>query len=207
LINLLELKPFVIKNVLSEEEYSYVYDCVNKGFPEEIKPDLPSDNREYPEYLNVPDLGYLAYIKGFSEDFKKSIKNTLENSLGIPLSLPDIHFARYTSKTGHKPTLKPHYDIGVRHPSVTISIQMDTTLDWDLHAYDGSATLSKNEAMVFSGSHQVHWRPPKDFSEDDYFDIMVCQLAVSDEILSEDHAEYMSIINAAAGADYSARYM
>jgi hypothetical protein len=49
---------------------------------------------------------------------------------------------------------------------------MDSTLDWELCAYDTCETLSKNEALVFSGSHQIHWRPPINFSENDYFDLI-----------------------------------
>lgn len=206
MINLSELSPFVIKDVLSKEDYSYVYECVNSGFPKKISPDLPPDSREDVEYLNIPELGYLAYVKGFKKEFRESIKNTLEKTLNIPLELPQIHFARYTPQTGSPPALRPHNDKMLKYPAVTISIQMDSTLDWELCAYDKCATLSKNEALVFSGSHQIHWRPVKEFLETDYLDIMVCQFTTSSEQLSQDHIDQMDALSKTAIMEYFMKY-
>jgi hypothetical protein len=191
MINLKEYKPFIIDNVLSDEDYSYVYDCVNNSFPEEIKPDLPPDNRQHPEYLNVPDLGYFAYIKGFKPEFYDAVREATEKATGLSLLRPQIHFARYTNKTGSKPLLRPHNDNQLINPSITLSIQLDSTLDWELCAYDTCDTLAKNQAMVFSGSHQIHWRPVKDFNDDDYLDIMVCQLPINTEKLDDQHRAEM----------------
>jgi hypothetical protein len=190
-INLTDFKPIVIKNVLSEAEQAYVYECIAEGFPEELTPNLPLDLRKHTEYLDVPELGYLAYVKGFSEEFYSSVRETAEKALGLKLLRPKIHFARYTTKTGHKPQLRPHCDSQLKNPCVTLSIQLQSTLSWDLCAYDTCDNLSYNEAMVFSGSHQIHWRPEKDFSEDDYLDIMVVQLPISNEELPPNHAKNM----------------
>lgn len=191
-MNLTEFKPFVIKDVLSQEDYAYVYDCVNSAFPTELTPDLPPDTREFREYLDVPELGYLAYVKGFKQDFYSAVKRIAEEATGLALRDPQIHFARYTTKTGHQPLLRPHSDNQLKNPSITLSIQLDSTLDWELCAYDTCDTLASNQALIFSGSHQMHWRPPATFSEDDYFDILVCQLSViGQSSLSEDHAARM----------------
>jgi hypothetical protein len=193
--NLTEFKPFVIKDVLSQEDYDYVYECVNEGFPTEITPDLPPDNREFREYLDVPELGYLAYIKGFKQGFCETVKEISEKATGLSLRLPQIHFARYTTKTGNKPLLRPHNDSELKNPSITLSIQLDSTLDWELCAYDTCDTLESNQALIFSGSHQIHWRPVVEFSDEDYFDILVCQLSVIGESsLSEDHSAMMEEI-------------
>lgn len=194
-MNLTEFKPFVIKDVLSQDEYAYVYDCVNSAFPTELTPDLPPDTREHIEYLNVPELGYLAYVKGFSKNFYESIRDTAENILGLELDLPQVHFARYTTKTGYQPLLRPHSDNQLKNPSITLSIQLDSTLDWELCAYDTCDTLASNQALIFSGSHQMHWRPPTTFSEDDYFDILVCQLPIAgSEELPPSHYQNMDIL-------------
>lgn len=190
-MNLKEFKPFVISDILSQDDYDYVYDCVNNSFPEEIRPDLPPDNRQHIEYVNVPDLGYFAYVKGFNPEFYEAVRKASEKATGLSLKRPEIHFARYTNKTGSNPLLRPHNDNQLINPCITLSIQMDSTLDWELCAFDTCDTLSKNQAMVFSGSHQIHWRPVKEFSDDDYLDIMVCQLPVSTEKLGDEHRAEM----------------
>jgi hypothetical protein len=80
----------------------------------------------------------------------------------------------------------------LEYPSITLSIQLDSTLDWELCAYDTCDTLQSNQALVFSGSDQIHWRPRVDFKDDDYFDIMVCQMTLSgSEKLDSTHADEM----------------
>jgi hypothetical protein len=206
LINLSDFKPFIIKDILTQKEYDYVYECVNSGFPEIIKADLPPDSRQHVEYLNVPDLGYLAYVKGFNKEFYKSLQDSAEKAIGIKLNTPQVHFARYTNKTGFPPKLIPHYDLALVNSSITFSIQMDSTLDWELCAYDTCETLSKNEALVFSGSHQIHWRPPINFSENDYFDIMVVQLPINYEEFPSDHVDKMNELAQSVGQEYVKKY-
>jgi hypothetical protein len=205
--NLTEFKPFVVKDVLSQEDYAYVYECVKNAFPEELAPDLPPDNREGLEYLNVPELGYFAYIKGFDNNFLLTIRDFTEDVTGLSLKTAQVHFARYTTKTGHQPELRPHSDNQLKKPSITLSIQLDSTLDWELCAYDTCDTLASNEALVFSGSHQMHWRPPTNFSENDYLDILVCQMSIDgSEYLLPSHYQNMQILQDAELEKYFKKY-
>lgn len=178
------MKPIVLDNVFTSEEYEHIYDSVNSVFPKELAPDVPSD---VTGYKNEGQIGYFSYTKGFEDFIYKRIIKIVEESTNIKVVDPRVHFARYTPKTGHLPTLLPHNDMGVKHPALTLSIQLDSSFDWELCAYDTCETISKNQAMLFSGSHQIHWRPVKEFEQEDYFDIMVCQLHISEETLSEEH--------------------
>jgi hypothetical protein len=69
---------------------------------------------------------------------------------------------------------------------------MDATLAWSIYANGVKADLPPNSGIIFSGSHQYHWRPQIEFTDEDYYDIMVCQMAVvgSDD-LPDNHESFM----------------
>jgi hypothetical protein len=184
---LYNFKPVVIDNVFTQEEYDSVYNSVNAVFPQELRSDVPPDSG----YFNAGDIGYFAYVNGFEDIIYKKLMELTKEYGHKDVVEPKVHFARYTPKTGFPPMLRPHNDLGVETLALTLSVQLDTSFDWELCAVDTCITLKKNQAMLFSGSHQIHWRPLKEFGPDDYFDIMVCQMYLDTEPLSEEHKEKM----------------
>lgn len=184
---LYNFKPIVIDNVFTQEEYESVYNSVNAYLPQDPDPNVPPDFG----YFNAGEIGYFAYVKGFENlVYDKLVQLTKEYS-NMNVVDSKVHFARYTPKTGFPPTLNPHNDVGVTTSALTFSVQLDSTLDWELCALDTCVTLKKNQAMLFSGSHQIHWRPTIEFGPDDYFDIMVCQMYLDYDGLPEGHNDLM----------------
>ena len=186
-MNLKDFAPVVVHEIFSKDQYEDIYDRVNKTFPSELTADVPENSG----YMNAGEIGYFAYVNGFRNDIYKAVQDVAESTTGLKLGSPEIHFARYSLKTGYPPILRPHNDLMLKHPSITMSIQLESSFDWELYANFHSAMLSANEGMIFSGSHQMHWRPRVEFKEDDYFDIMVCQMKASDEVLGKDHEDEM----------------
>jgi hypothetical protein len=186
-MNLKDFQPIVVDKIFSKDQYEDIYDRVNSTFPSELTADVPDGSG----YMNAGEIGYFAYVKGFREDVYKAVRDVAEANTGLKLGSPEIHFARYSLKTGYPPILRPHYDEMLKHPSITMSIQLESSFDWELFANFESAILHENQGMIFSGSHQMHWRPKVQFNEDDYYDIMVCQLKVSDELLTDEHKDEM----------------
>jgi predicted RNase H-like HicB family nuclease len=186
-MNLKDFQPIVVDQIFSKDQYDDIYDRVNKTFPSELTADVPENSG----YMNAGEIGYFAYVNGFRDDVYKAVKDVAEANTGLKLGSPEIHFARYSLKTGHSPILRPHNDLMLKHPSITMSIQLESSFDWELFANFHSAMLHENQGMIFSGSHQMHWRPRVEFKEDDYYDIMVCQMKASDEILGTSHEEEM----------------
>ena len=189
-MDLYTFTPKVYNNVFSKETYAKIYETVDSIFPETLTSEVAEDAA----YMNVPDLGYFAvpvsdYV--FGNDVFAEVQDATEKLLNIKVQRPEIHFARYTKQTGADPILRPHYDRMLEYPSITMSIQLKTTMPWAIGAYNTAEMLSSNDGLLFSGSHQVHWRPQTTFGDADYFDIMVCQMAVSNEKLTEEHVENM----------------
>lgn len=192
MINLYTFTPKVFNNVFSDDTYKKIYAAVNSIFPETLSADVPEDA----EYRNVQDLGYFAIpVSGynFGSEVFAEVQAVTETMLGFKVQRPEIHFARYTKKTGADPILRPHYDRMLEHPSITMSVQLDGTMPWAIGAYNTTEMISSNDGLLFSGSHQVHWRPKNTFGDDDYFDILVCQMAISNEKLTQEHVDKMAI--------------
>ena len=182
------MKPILVEHVFTDEDFASIYEIIDPLFPENF------DRNNLPDGLiNANDVGYFAYVGRLPDRAYQRISHMIESITGSKISKIDVHFARYSNLTGSKPRLVPHYDQKLNYPSYTLSIQLKTTLPWDLYAEREKFLLEDNQALIFSGSHQVHWRPHLEFSDKDYFDILVCQAYDSEnEIeLSEDHRERM----------------
>lgn len=182
------MKPIVIDNVFTYEEFASIYEIIDPLFPENF------DRNNLPDGLiNANDVGYFAYVNRLPSNIYMKIRDLASKATGLNLDKIDLHFARYSTKTGSAPKLVPHYDQKLTQPTITMSIQLETTIPWTIYAEKDPFMLETNQALLFSGSHQVHWRPHLEFSDNDYFDIFVCQIYETDNTveLSEEHRKAM----------------
>lgn len=183
-----------IKNFLSEEDYSKIYETVNRC----IKENVENGRFEYDEPFKIINKnGFFVLLqKNFDPALLDSMQNTLSEKLGVSLIEFGFLFARYTTKTGINPKLLPHVDRVVDRPAVSGTIELDSTLDWDIYLNETKHNLDKNEILIFSGSNDIHWRPDIDFSENDYFDIMIVHSYVDTELVpvfDDEHFEKMHL--------------
>jgi hypothetical protein len=174
-----EVEPVLVENIFSDAEYRVLYANINKS-PEQ-------QDRE------VEDTGYIAKPDPTKNYLGDIIKNKIQELSGFEVDKYMVHYARYTLKSNNIPRLYPHYDRGLEFATFTISVILDSTFDWDLFCEGTKIPVKKNQGAFFSGSHQVHWRPPHEFKEDDYYDILVCQFRVKTNIenLTDEHREKM----------------
>jgi len=174
-----EVEPVLVENIFSDAEYRVLYANINKS-PEQ-------QDRE------VEDTGYIAKPDPTKNYLGDIIKNKIQELSGFEVDKYMVHYARYTLKSNNIPRLYPHYDRGLEFATFTISVILDSTFDWDLFCEGKKIPVKKNQGAFFSGSHQVHWRPPHEFKEDDYYDILVCQFRVKTNIenLTDEHREKM----------------
>jgi hypothetical protein len=89
----------------------------------------------------------------------------------------------------------PHYDRALTDATFSLAIVLDNTIDWDIYVEGEQFMPRKNDAVLFSGSHHIHYRPDIEFKDEDYYDIMVCQFyedTDQDITLDEEHIEYMN---------------
>ena len=164
----LDIDPLVIKDVFSEDEYRKIYDSVEEQF---------SSNVMINKYNGYSHINIVL-----DNEIVEKIENIFRDLFNISARIKLlINFARYSVKSGHQPNLKPHWDRGLDYPAYMMSVQLNKTLDWELGALDTVANLDKNEAIIFSGSDHVHYRPKINFSDTDELDILLCQAELIDE--------------------------
>ena len=130
------------------------------------------------------------------------------------LYIAAYQFARYRNMHTQDgkyviPILSPHYDDAFASPRITFDYQIGGNTKWGIGVDGyGEKELENNEAIVFGGTHQIHWRPHKVFSESDYLDMIFMHLSeigdppVEDgvkEVMAESETrcwgEWMSKIN------------
>ena len=84
--------------------------------------------------------------------------------------LSEISYAIYSPKFGYKPKLFPHFDTHAADGQrITVDIQIKSTLDfnWGIVVEEKPFYINNNEALVFSGTQQIHWREKKELKSDD----------------------------------------
>ena len=67
-----------------------------------------------------------------------------------------------------RPKLQEHYDTNMGGPMVTIDVQMASSMDWPLLVDGKEYTLKDGQALLFSGTNQLHGRPDIRFTDEDY---------------------------------------
>lgn len=172
------IKPFVITDFLTEEEYASIYKTINDAIDNNV-----AEGRDpYDAPFNkLKTNGFIVYFDNFEQVVLDKFKKALEDAIGHPIKKPGILFCRYSLKSGAHPRLLPHADRAMKNPAITTTLELDTSLEWDIYIEEEKFNLNKNEILVFSGSHHTHWRPYAEFKDDDYFDIMIIQSTLDKE--------------------------
>jgi len=173
----------LLKNIFLEDEYESLYQQVEKYGRIE-------------EYVRViPELGYTSTGVFLNSKVRSALVRKIEKELNIKVKEVSTHYARYSLQSGHKPLLMPHYDRALTKAMYSLAIVLDTSFNWEIYVEGDKFVPRKNDGVLFSGSHQVHWRPDIEFKENDYYDILVCQFEEDTEedlTLSEEHLEMMN---------------
>ena len=168
------LNNSIVTNVFNKDQLDYLYLIINKYIDS-------CSNKEQ------KDLGRL-YFKMLWDNDKEGVDLPMPIELvdvitskaigafGHPLKVESISFARYKLQYGF-PNLPPHVDDNFEYPRLTFDIQLNGSKIWKIFVEDNCFDLYKNEALVFSGTHQVHWREKIEFNDTDCVDMLICQFS------------------------------
>lgn len=172
-------KNLVIDNVLTESEIAEIYGS------------LASPYRKYVMGL------YVQQISDFRmpPHIQNKIIKHVEEITGLSGFELEYQFSRYElipDQSEKKPNLTPHFD-GFPEPRFTFDYQIRSNVDWPLYVEGKKFVLKDNQALTFSGTHQVHWREPYDFKPGEFVEMIFCHLYLNDESMknSEEHFENM----------------
>ena len=93
--------------------------------------------------------------------------------------LTEYCHARYNNVTSncgrfhYKPSLFPHYDETFKEPRFTFDYQLAGNVEWPIVVEpDKVFSLKNNQAVTFSGTHQIHWRQPQAFADNEFIEML-----------------------------------
>lgn len=167
----------IAKNVLLPEHLKEIYDKVN--------------NTE-DQYTRVqPWAGHKVWDIRFSKDIEDRITKVAQEIVGDHLLLDyDYSFARYSPKFGYVCKLFPHYD-NRDSQRITFDIQLRASEPWSVVVENIAYPLQDNEALIFAGTQQIHWREDKTISDDAQIDMIFCHLIYKDPVPLDDNQKNM----------------
>lgn len=183
-----DFKPIIIDNFFTDEEIESIY---KDRF--EVAP-VTKDGYGNDYVFTDPSCGYITSPYPYEPHIRRTMLSEIAKRVPIYVREDGHHTPRYTLDSGSEPSLRPHYDVGMDTASFTLSIQLKATKPWDLFVEGQSYSLNFNQALLFSGSHQIHWRPDLKFDKSDYYDIIVCQVVEDTEsplVLDDAHRATM----------------
>jgi len=102
-------------------------------------------------------------------EISKRLEDVVSKKLGEEIIATELELCIYTPDFGYEPKLYPHYD---NHETggqrITVSVQIDSNVDWDLFVENKRYKCNNNEGLIFSGTQQIHWRDNLKFKKGDY---------------------------------------
>ena len=120
--------------------------------------------------------GHRAWHVNFSKDIEEAITRSAQSVLGDHIKLDgDYSFARYTPEYGFECKLFPHYDTRDTQ-RITFDIQLNADEPWGIVVENETYYLNNNEALIFAGTQQIHWRENKKLKPVTKVDMIFCHL-------------------------------
>lgn len=157
-----DFKPMIAKNVLSEDQIKEIYSQV-ESTPEEAT-------------RVQPWAGHRVWDISFSKEIEEAITTAAQKILGDVITLNyDYSFARYSPSFGYECKLFPHYDTR-ESQRITFDLQLRASEPWAVVVENEKFYLKNNEALIFAGTQQIHWRENKKISADAEIDMIFCHL-------------------------------
>jgi hypothetical protein len=158
-------KNVILENVLDENEISQIYSNISQAYDSYVMERYGQQvsNFEMPKSALKKIISYCEEVSGVSG-----------------LVLQAYQFSRYEKFVRDdgvvsEPRLIPHYD-GFPEPRFTFDYQIKSNTSWPLFVEGKEFVLNDNQALTFSGTHQIHWRSKKEFGPGEFIDMIFCHL-------------------------------
>ena len=156
-----------VSNIFSEDQIKHIYKLIDESGLE---------NSHLQEWA-----GHRAWVLRLGKDIEDTITKKAQEVLGNNITLrQDYSFARYSPEYGFNCKLFPHYDTR-DFQRITFDIQINADEDWGLVVENEPYYLQNNEALVFAGTQQVHWRENKQLKKNTKIDMIFCHLEYNDD--------------------------
>lgn len=146
-----DLPPFIFNDFLSLDELLYIQNLI-KNTPENK---IVLTNWNGQAGIQITDSDPI-----FSSISKK-IQQFSSDAYGEELELLDLSLAKYSSSFGWEVKLYPHYD-SRSIETLVFDLQISSNHKWDIVVEGQEYDLKNGQAILFSGTNQIHWRENKE---------------------------------------------
>ena len=147
----------LIKNVFSKTDIDYLRAIVKQQ--EDLK-----------LYDFRPDTGRISVnINSIKLEIVEKVQKIIQNIYGKDYEVQGFGFQRYNLEYGF-PNLRPHLDD--QGCQVVFDYQIESNKKWDLVVEGESIGLNDNDAVVFEGEKDAHWRNPVFFKPNEYVSML-----------------------------------
>jgi hypothetical protein len=154
--------PIIVKDIFSADQIKRIYDAVNN---------TKIENTHLQKWA-----GHRAWDTKFDKDIEDSITEKAKEHFGDNISLcGDYSFARYSPSYGYVCKLFPHYDTR-DYQRITFDIQLNASEEWAIVVEGNRYVLENNQALMFAGTQQIHWRENKQINQEASIDMIFCHL-------------------------------
>jgi hypothetical protein len=168
-----DFEPIIVDNIFTPEQIAKIYDVVNS---------TPEENTALKTWA-----GHKAWHVRLGADIEEAINVHVRKLFGDKLYLnQDYSFARYDQSYGYKAKLFPHTDMRDSQ-RITFDIQLHADEPWAVIVEDKHYFLKDNQALLFAGTQQPHWREKKDIAFESKIDMIFCHLEYKDPQPYDDH--------------------
>lgn len=177
-VNNQDFVPVIVDNMLSDQQLEYIKEQI-KSFPK--------------ENIRVQTWGGQGILDGIiiTEDIKKKIEDVVSDICKEEMIAAEFSLARYSPEYGYEVKLFPHYDTRPIEMFV-FDIQLQTNQDWGVIVEGTQYNLKDNQALLFAGTQQLHWREKKQLNQDAEIYMLFCWMKHKKEIKTKDnHNEIM----------------
>ena len=170
-----DFSPVVVDGVLLPDQIDRIYSLINSA---------PESKEKLQMWA-----GHKAWDVKFPKDIEDRITLMAQSVFGEDIVLDrDYSFARYSPKFGYRCKLFPHYDTRGSQ-RITFDIQLRASEPWSVVVEEVAYPLKDNQALMFAGTQQIHWREKKEISPDAEIDMIFCHLVYKDDRPLDDNQQ------------------
>lgn len=191
-----DLPNIIIDNALTQEEIDLIFEIVDK-----------TDRQDFHN-----ELSYNSWHIQLPESIVEKFTKYAESVASVKLVLAEYNFSRYEKRIINErvfnPLLFPHTDEAFQGERVTLDYQIRSNISWpitvDNWENELDYVLEDNQILTFSGTHQVHWRPKRDFQDGEFLEAIFLHFAPENvQQLSKEHINDMRKKGAEAYSKWS----
>jgi hypothetical protein len=151
------VKNTIIKNIFSDEEINKI--LINS---------LNSRDIVFKE-----KMGQRLYRLDLPEEIKQKVTDIAKihsgvNSLVLTEWCYCVYMPHFSEEGKINPKLIPHVDQNMGGKRITLDVQVCSNTSWPINVLDTEYILEDNDALLFSGTDQMHGRPEKIFQHKEY---------------------------------------